>query len=63
MTNEPGSPYSLTTHPCLIDTGRFRWDIHHNDSLFQSSAESFASEGEALANGQEELDRLEQNRT
>jgi hypothetical protein len=58
---EPDSPFTLTTRPCEIDTGRFRWDIYDNDSLFQSSAESFETENEAMAQGKLELERLSQN--
>jgi hypothetical protein len=57
---EPEQPFALSTRPCEIDVGRFRWDIHDNDSLFQSSAESFATEDEALAHGGLELERLRQ---
>jgi hypothetical protein len=52
------APYSLTTRPCLVDIGRFRWDIYDNDSLFQTSAEAFDTEEEARANGSIELERL-----
>jgi hypothetical protein len=58
MTNESQSPYTLTTRPCEIDVGQFRWDIHRNDSLFQSSAESFVTQDDAYANGMVELERL-----
>jgi hypothetical protein len=59
MTGEPNSPFSLETRPCLVDVGRFRWDIYNHDSLFQSSADAFDTEGEAHANGMVELERLE----
>jgi hypothetical protein len=48
----------LTTKPCLIDVGRFRWELYNGDSLFQASAESFETQEEARANGTVELDRL-----
>ena len=59
MTSEAASPFSLTTRPCLVDVGRFRWDLYSHESLFQSSAESFDTEEEAHANGMIELERLE----
>ena len=58
MTTAPASPYSVTTRPCLVDIGSFRWDTYNNDSLFQTSAESFATEEEARASGLAELERL-----
>ena len=58
MTDQSPAPYSLTTRPCLIDIGRFRWDIYNNDSLFQTSADSFDTEEEAHASGRIELERL-----
>jgi hypothetical protein len=58
MNNTASSPYALQTRPCLIDVGRFRWDIYNNDSLFQSSAESFDTEQQACAKGMEELRQL-----
>ena len=58
MTEHSPAPYSLMTRPCLVDIGRFRWDIYDNDSLFQTSAEAFDSEEEARANGSIELERL-----
>jgi hypothetical protein len=51
-------PYSLMTRLCLVDIGRFRWDIYNNDSLFQTSAESFDTEEEARMSGEIELERL-----
>jgi hypothetical protein len=57
---DPNSSFSLGTRPCLIDLGRFRWDIYDRDSLHQSSAESYATEDDALAEGKLELDRLTQ---
>src|ERR1700730_1191037 len=51
MTSEAASPFSLTTRPCLVDVGRFRWDLYSHESLFQSSAESFDTEEEAHASG------------
>src|SRR5579859_2323796 len=30
MRSEASSSYTLTTRPCLIDVGRFRWDIYYN---------------------------------
>lgn len=59
MSADTEKRYALTARPCLIDLGRYRWDIHDGDSLFQSSAESFGSEQEALVNGRAELKRLE----
>jgi hypothetical protein len=44
----PNSSFSLNTRPCLIDLGRFRWDIYDRDSLYESSAESYATEDEAI---------------
>jgi hypothetical protein len=58
MTDHSPTPYSLMTRPCLVDIGRFRWDIYDNDSLFQTSAEAFDTEEEARANGSIELERL-----
>ena len=58
MTDHSPVPYSLMTRPCLVDIGRFRWDIYDNDSLFQTSAESFDTEEEAHASGGIELERL-----
>jgi hypothetical protein len=57
---EPKSPFSLSTRPCEIDLGRFRWEIRDGDSLFQSSAESFETEDQAMAEGKLELERLTQ---
>ena len=48
MTDQSPAPYSLMTRPCVVDIGRFRWDIYDNDSLFQTSAESFDTEEEAV---------------
>ncbi len=50
--------FTLATCPCLVDTGRFRWEIHHNGTLFQSSADSYATEADALAEGEPEHARL-----
>jgi hypothetical protein len=58
MTDHSPAPYSLTIRPCLVDIGRFRWDIYDNDSLFQTSAEAFDTEEEARAEGSIELERL-----
>jgi hypothetical protein len=58
MTDHSPAPYRLMTRPCLVDIGRFRWDIYNNDSLFQTSAESFDTAEEARANGGMELERL-----
>jgi hypothetical protein len=58
MIDHSFAPYCLTTRPCLVDIGRFRWDIYDNDSLFQTSAEAFDTEEEAHANGSIELQRL-----
>jgi hypothetical protein len=63
MTDHSPTLYSLSTRPCLIEVGRFRWDIYRNDSLFQTSAESFDTEEEARAGGQTELERLVSDRT
>jgi hypothetical protein len=57
----PNSSFSLDTHPCLVDLGRFRWDIYDLDSLYESSAESYATEDEAMADGRVELERLTQS--
>jgi hypothetical protein len=59
MTDQPAAPFTLMTRPCLVEIGRFRWDIYNNDSLFQTSAASFDTEEEAHANGRVELERLE----
>jgi hypothetical protein len=56
MINEHASPFF---RPCLIDTGRFRWDFHNHDSLFQTSAESFATAEEAHESGMMELEHVE----
>ena len=56
MTDQSPAPYSLMTRPCVVDIGRFRWDIYDNDSLFQTSAESFDTE--ARESGGVELERL-----
>jgi hypothetical protein len=58
MNAPESSPYSVQTRPCLIEVGRFRWDIYSKDALFQSSAEAFDTEQEARANGMQELERL-----
>jgi hypothetical protein len=58
MTAHSPASYSLMTRPCLVDIGRFRWDIYDNDSLFQTSAESFDTEEDARASGTIELERL-----
>ena len=58
MTEHSPAPYSLMTRPCLVDIGRFRWDIYDHDSLFQTSAEAFDTEEEARAKGAIELERL-----
>ena len=58
MTDQSPMPYSLMTRPCVVDIGRFRWDIYDNDSLFQTSAESFDTEEEARESGGIELERL-----
>jgi hypothetical protein len=58
MTDPSIAPYRLMTRPCLVDIGRFRWDIYNNDSLFQTSAESFDTQEEARASGAIELERL-----
>ena len=58
---EPDSPFTVSTRPCEIDLGRFRWDIFDNNSLFQSSAESFETEEQAMAEAHLELERLAQN--
>jgi hypothetical protein len=58
MTDHSPAPYRLMTRSCLVDIGRFRWDIYNNDSLFQTSAESFDTAEEARANGGMELERL-----
>jgi hypothetical protein len=58
MTHHSPVPYSLMTRPCLVHIGRFRWDIYGNDSLFQTSAESFDTEEEARESGGIELERL-----
>jgi hypothetical protein len=58
---EPDSPFTVRTRPCEIDLGRFRWDIFDSDSLFQSSAESFETEEQAVVEANLELERLAQN--
>jgi hypothetical protein len=58
MIDQSPMPYSLMTRPCLVDIGRFRWDIYNSDSLFQTSAESFDTEEEARMSGEIELERL-----
>jgi hypothetical protein len=58
MTEPFSATYTLATRPCLVDIGRFRWDIYNNDSLFETSAESFDNEEEARAKGFIEMRRL-----
>ena len=56
---ERDKAFVLNTKPCMVHAGRFRWEIYRNDSLFQTSAESFETEEEARAQGTIELDRLQ----
>ena len=50
--------YALTTRPCTVHAGRYRWVINGNGRLVQTSAEAFETKIKARANGLVELVKL-----
>ena len=58
MADQSPPPYDLIIRPCMIQAGRYRWDIRRDGTPVQSSIQSFSSEQEARMDGRRELERL-----
>jgi hypothetical protein len=53
-------PYEVSTRPCTIHAGRFRWEIRQSGAPIETSADSFATKQEAREHGLRALERLTQ---
>jgi hypothetical protein len=52
------APDTVSTRPCAILAGRFRWDIMYFGISILSSPDSFPTELEALNAGTREISKL-----
>jgi hypothetical protein len=52
------APYAVSTRPCTIHAGRFRWDIMYFGTPILSSPDSFPTELDALNAGTREIGKL-----
>ena len=50
--------YVLTTRPCTLHAGRYRWVITGNGMPVQTSANSFETPKKARADGLREMEKL-----
>jgi hypothetical protein len=50
--------YELSTRPCTLQAGRYRWDIRLRGRLVRSSVDSYPSTLEARAAGLRAVEKL-----